>query len=315
MFASKMREIISGDDDLVMSATSEFLTQQNQFISLIESEMESIIPDSQDLIIQAMRYSVISKGKYLRPLLTIMAAKIFNPIDRGIIRTACAVELVHCYSLIHDDLPAMDDDDFRRGKPSCHIAFGEATAILAGDSLLTLAFQILADHNTHFDPKIRSNSVYCLANYIGYKGMAGGQMLDLQFENQKMSLEDILEMQKMKTGYLFAAAVTLGAMAAGATDHDIEILRTSALQFGTAYQIQDDLLDVLGSQEVLGKKSAKDKIAGKATIIDIIGEEKSKKMIAEMMQNSINSLSKLDRNPENIKDFLILMDYIMKREH
>lgn len=220
-------------------------------------------------VIAAMRYAALGPGKRLRPFLVVECAALFD-VPRGqALRAGAALECVHCYSLVHDDLPAMDDDDLRRGRPTVHRAFDEATAILAGDALLTYAFEILADAATHADPAVRLQLIAGLARAAGMAGMVGGQMLDIEAESRVDSnISDIIRIQSLKTGALFRFACEAGALLGGA---DPSPLGQYADNIGLAFQIADDILDVESSPETLGKATQKDKSKGKATFVDVLG--------------------------------------------
>ncbi len=244
-------------------------------------------------VIEAMRYASIGQGKRIRPFFVTESARILDAPAEGALRTGVALECVHCYSLVHDDLPAMDDDDLRRGKPTCHKAFDEATAILAGDGLLTLAFEILADPLTHADPKVRIELIANLARAAGHAGMVGGQMLDLEAEQQSASdLDHIILMQGMKTGALFRYSLEAGAIVAEAAPADRAALVTFADKIGLAFQIADDLLDVESTPEKLGKATQKDRSAGKATFIDHLGLDGAKARATALTAEAIAALDR-----------------------
>ena len=217
---------------------------------------------------EAMRYAALGGGKRLRPFLLIQSAALFDVPEADAFDAACALECVHCYSLVHDDLPAMDDDAVRRGRPTLHVAFDEATAILAGDSLLTLAFEIISAPETHADPAIRAELLHLLAKASGWQGMALGQALDLSAEQRPFSPEETVAMQALKTGALFRFACEAGAILGGA---DPAPLLRFAEKIGLAFQIADDILDVESTPEALGKATQKDKGMGKATFVDLLG--------------------------------------------
>ncbi|MGB8315054.1 MAG: polyprenyl synthetase family protein [Aestuariivirga sp.] len=236
----------------------------------------------------AMRYATLGAGKRLRPFLVIESARLFNVPPARALRVGAALECVHCYSLIHDDLPAMDNDDMRRGKPTTHKQFDEATAILAGDALLTLAFEILADGQTHPDAKVRSALVLELAKASGKDGMAGGQMLDIEAESEAAAaLAAILRIQSHKTGALFRFACEAGAILAGA---DAAPLRRYADGIGLAFQIADDLLDLQATPEQVGKATQKDRRKGKATFVSLMGAAAAKAKAAELVRGAIAAL-------------------------
>jgi farnesyl diphosphate synthase len=234
-------------------------------------------------LVDAMRYGVLGGGKRLRPFLLVESARILGAGGEGVLRAACALEMVHCYSLVHDDLPAMDDDDLRRGRPTLHKATDEATAILAGDSLLTYAFDVMADEATHPDAQCRAALVLGLARAAGLGGMAGGQMLDLEAEGRyadgpRHALPDpeIRRLQAMKTGALIAYATEAGAIVAGARPEDRATLCAYGKALGATFQIADDILDVESTSEALGKATGKDAGRGKATLVDALGLEEAR---------------------------------------
>jgi farnesyl diphosphate synthase len=240
-------------------------------------------------LLSAMRYAALGAGKRLRPFLVLESARLFNVPRACALRVGAALECVHCYSLVHDDLPAMDDDDLRRGKPTAHKKFDEATAILAGDSLLTLAFEILTLEDTHPDAKIRSALVLELAKASGKDGMAGGQMLDIEAEKGSSSaLDHILRIQSHKTGALFRFACEAGAIMAGT---DRSPLRRYADDIGLAFQITDDLLDLESTPAELGKATQKDSGKGKATIASLIGRDAAQLKAQELAESAIAALS------------------------
>ena len=224
-------------------------------------------------LLDAMRYACLDGGKRLRPFLLVETAALFGVDNPGVLRAAAALEVLHCYSLVHDDLPAMDDDDLRRGRPTTHRAFDEATAILAGDSLLTLAFDVMADPQTHPSPDIRIKLVRGLAQAAGLGGMAGGQALDLAAETAAapLSASAIMQLQIMKTGALILYAVEAGALIGGADAGQQAHLRDYATALGAAFQIADDLLDAQGDAARLGKATGKDAAANKATLVQALG--------------------------------------------
>ncbi len=242
----------------------------------IEMTLDRLIPRGngpEQRVLDAMRYACLNGGKRLRPFLVLESAKLFGVPRSRALRVGAAVEFVHCYSLVHDDLPAMDDDDLRRGQPTCHKKFDEATAILAGDGLLTLAFGVLADEQTHPNPAIRTELVAALAGGAGATGMVGGQMFDLDAERngRSYSLLDITRLQSMKTGRLVDVACQAGAILGEASSAARAALAAFARDLGLAFQIADDLLDAEGSEAVVGKKVGKDAVAGKATFITHLG--------------------------------------------
>jgi farnesyl diphosphate synthase len=246
-------------------------------------------------LVAAMRHALLASGKRFRPFLVVECARLFRPEDveeDGLWRAAAAVECLHTYSLIHDDLPAMDDDDLRRGKPTVHRAFDEATAILAGDSLLTLAFDLLAHDDSHPDPAIRAGLVAILARACGVGGMAGGQMLDLAAEKETPDAEEIRTILLMKTGALFAAACEIGAAWAGAGDDDRAALADYGRRLGLAFQIADDLIDVHATPETAGKATGKDAGRGKATFVAVLGADRAGDLLARSVADSERCLDR-----------------------
>jgi farnesyl diphosphate synthase len=238
-----------------------------------------------------MRHATLGGGKRLRPFLVVETARMLGREGLAAMRAGAAIELLHCYSLVHDDLPAMDDDDMRRGRPTVHRAFDEATAILAGDALQTLAFEVLADPETHRDAQVRAELVLGLARAAGLAGMAGGQMLDLAAEgrygatsSQEMQIRQI---DAMKTGAIIAFAVEAGAIVARADDAARANLIRFGRAIGQAFQIADDLLDREGSAEAVGKRTGKDQQHGKATLIDLLGIEAARNECARLVDEAL----------------------------
>lgn len=226
-------------------------------------------------LMEAMRHAVLGGGKRLRPFLAIETARMLGGSEAGALAAGAAIELVHCYSLVHDDMPAMDDDDLRRGKPTVHKAYDEATAILVGDALQTLAFEVLADAAWQPNPAIRADLVLGLAKASGLGGMVGGQLLDLGAEGRfgpvSLDVDDTLQLQAMKTGAILAFSVEAGAIVGGATAEQRKTLLRYGHALGQAFQIADDILDREASPEAMGKATGKDKDAGKATLVDRLG--------------------------------------------
>jgi farnesyl diphosphate synthase len=241
---------------------------------------------------EAMRYAALGGGKRLRPFLLISSARLFGVKEEDALPAACALECVHCYSLVHDDLPSMDDDAVRRGRPTLHIAFDEATAILAGDALLTLAFEILADPHLNKVPAVRAELVFLLAKAGGWRGMALGQALDLAAERQGFNKANVATMQALKTGALFRFACEAGAVLGGAGPSDRAALLAYASTFGQAFQLADDLLDAEGDADALGKAVAKDAGRGKATLVALLGLEGAKARLAALVAEAETALAR-----------------------
>lgn len=251
----------------------------------IAKTIERLLPESEQAearLFDAMRYAATGGGKRLRPFLVMQSAKLFSVDSSRARRVAAALEMVHCYSLVHDDLPAMDDADLRRGKPSVHVKYDEATAILAGDALLSLGFEILADSKTHEDPRVRCELVTLLAKASGGHGMVGGQMLDLIGEEEDFDVGTISRLQRLKTGMLMAFACEAGAILGKSDEPHRKALRNYAHDLGLAFQVTDDILDVEADPLETGKPANQDEAAGKATFVTTLGKEKAR-MRAEML--------------------------------
>jgi farnesyl diphosphate synthase len=265
--------------------------------SAVERVLEPILNRSSGLearVIDAMHYAVFSGGKRLRPFLVLASSELFDVERKRALRVAAAIECVHCYSLVHDDLPAMDNDDLRRGKPTVHIKFDEATAILAGDALLTLAFEILASPETHDDPNVRLKLISALAKASGHHGMVGGQMIDLMAADHELDQAAVCRLQQMKTGALISFSVEAGAIMGHASESARGSLQGYARDLGLAFQVADDLLDAEGSIENTGKAVGKDVAAGKATLVSIMGLERAKQQAGLLTDQAIDHLSGFD---------------------
>lgn len=283
-----------------MSDTAErnFLRRLDAVSAATETALTALLRDQPERgeifrparLVQAMRHAARG-GKRLRPFLLIESAALFAVPEASALPAACALECVHCYSLVHDDLPAMDNDDLRRGEPAVHRAFDQATAILAGDSLLTLAFDILARETAHPDPAIRAALISTLARASGIGGMAGGQMLDLEAEGRfapggrplSLNVREIERLQAMKTGALLAAACEAGAILGGASAEHRRALAGYARAFGLAFQLSDDLIDAEGDTQSVGKRTHKDAAHGKATLVGELGAAAARSKLAELV--------------------------------
>jgi len=268
----------------------QYLDEQR---ALIDQELDRLLPPEDAFpqsIHQAMRYSVFAGGKRLRPILCAEAGRLLGAHAPSLLRIASALELVHTYSLIHDDLPALDNDDLRRGKPTCHRAFGESTAILTGDALLTLAYEVLAEPGlTSTECQLRI--IYELARATGTReGMVAGQVLDLEATNQDVDAGTLELIHSAKTGAFLCAAARCGAIFAGATETDLERITTYGRKIGLAFQIADDLLDVLGSSATLGKTAGKDDEQRKATYPALYGIEESRRKASVLIEEACQSL-------------------------
>ncbi len=263
-------------------------------------------------LLAAMRHGALNGGKRLRPILVLEVASLFGRSDQGVVEAACALELVHCYSLVHDDLPAMDDDDLRRGQPTVHKAFDEAAAILAGDALLTLAFDVIAGEGVHDDPSVLLRLSRGLARASGVGGMAGGQMIDLESEHLDRSEADIRQLQSMKTGALLRYACWAGAVLANAGESDLDRLTRFGEITGLAFQLADDLLDVEASAETMGKATGKDAEAGKATLVGLWGVDKTKEELDRLSKDAETLLEPYGGRADVLT---ALADYIVKRSN
>jgi farnesyl diphosphate synthase len=258
-------------------------------------------PGLEARVYEAMRYSALAPGKRMRPLLVLAGARLFGVARRSALQVAAAIEMVHAYSLIHDDLPAMDDSDLRRGRPTCHKQFDEATAVLAGDGLLTMAFEVLAHPDTHGDPAVRCELVAALAAAAGATGMVGGQMIDLIAETQALDIGAITRLQRMKTGALIAFACEAGAILAKAPLELRTALRGYAHDLGLAFQIADDLLDVEGSAAETGKPVGADAAAGKATFVSILGVERARAQAELLVGQAVAHLDLFEQRAELLR--------------
>ncbi len=253
-------------------------------------------------VVDAMRYSALSGGKRLRPFLVVMTARLYGVPDAQSLRAAAALEMIHCYSLIHDDLPAMDDADLRRGMPSVHKHYDEATAILAGDGLLTYAFQVIASPETHGNPLVTSDLVRELAIAAGADGMVGGQMIDLSPERDGLDLDGISELQRLKTGALIAFGCQAGCILGGGPAEDRTALRTYTDNIGLAFQIADDILDATGTEEDLGKPAGQDEAMDKATFVKILGLDGARSKAQALVEDACTALSRFDERADPLRD-------------
>jgi farnesyl diphosphate synthase len=286
----------------------------DQVSSEIDAQFDALLAvpgDARANLYEAMRHAAIGGGKRLRPLLVVATASLFH-VDRDVaLRVATAVECIHVYSLVHDDLPCMDDDDLRRGKPTVHRAYDDATAVLAGDSLHALAFEILASNGTHNDPFTRSELIATLALASGPEGMAGGQMMDLEAEKTSFDLSTVTRLQALKTGALIAASVEMGAILGHIPPEGRAPLRGYARDIGLAFQIADDILDVEGDEAAAGKKLHKDAAAGKATFVSLMGLERAKQQAAALVDQAVNHLASYGQEADLLRS---IAHYITERD-
>jgi farnesyl diphosphate synthase len=258
---------------------NDFGKALRQTAELIDKELAELIPENngpEKQLYDAMRYAALAGGKRLRAFLVIQSADLFSVPRIHSTRVAAAIELVHCYSLIHDDLPCMDDDDLRRGVPTVHKKFDEATAVLSGDALQSLAFEILSDPLTHPSPEVRVSLVSSLAHAIGLRGMVGGQTMDIYANSKDIDIQTITRLQQLKTGALISFACEAGAILGHASPPQRHALKAYTHDLGLAFQIADDILDIEGSVEEMGKATQKDSDAGKATFVSLMGLEDAK---------------------------------------
>ncbi len=260
---------------------------------------------------EAMRYVSLSGGKRIRPFMVRESSRLFNVAPSCALRVAAAVEMIHCYSLVHDDLPAMDDDNLRRGQPTCHIKYDEATAILVGDALLTKAFEVLAGEPTHSDPRVRSELIVEIARASGGEGMVGGQMFDLMAENQQLDMPGITHLQRLKTGVLIGFSCEAGAILGKAPETARHALHAYAHDLGLAFQIVDDILDVEGDEKEVGKKIGKDKMAGKATFVSLLGLERARSQADILADQAIQHLDLFLEKADSLRD---LAKYVVSRK-
>lgn len=288
-------------------AMAEVATDIEQLIDRLLPATE--LPEGR--LIDAMRYGSLDGGKRLRPLLTVATGEMFNVSRTCALRVAAAVEFVHSYSLIHDDLPAMDAGELRRGRPTVHRQFDEATAILAGDALLTDAFAILTDPATHEDPKIRCDLVSTLSRAAGSRGMVAGQMLDLIAERQPFDIGAITRLQRLKTGDLFAFCCEAGAVLGRASPQSRQALQKYAHDMGLAFQIADDLLDFEGREEDTGKSVGRDQVAGKATFVSILGADRARQQ-AQMLRDQ--AVAHLEPFREKADMLRAVADFVIERK-
>ena len=284
-------------NDTVITALKETAKTVDKFIN-------SVIPETagpEKRLYDAMRYSALGAGKRLRPYLVMRSAAIFGVDSECSLRVAAAIELMHAYALIHDDLPCMDDAELRRGKPALHIAYDEATAVLAGDALQCLSFEILAEADTHADPRIRADLVLRLAQASGQRGMVGGQMIDLMSETQAIDLPTISRMNRMKTGGLISFSCIAGAVLGRANPAHRLALRNYAYDLGLAFQIVDDILDHTGDRSKTGKDAKKDAKSDKTTFVDSMGLDGAQKQAKTLIEQAIDHLATFGARADSLR--------------
>ncbi|MEK7802397.1 MAG: polyprenyl synthetase family protein [Pseudomonadota bacterium] len=282
-------------------------------VQMVDKAIARLLPESnlvESPLFDAMRYGTLSGGKRLRPFMVMQSAKLFNVDPARAKRVASAIELIHAYSLMHDDLPAMDNSDMRRGKPTVHRAYDEATAVLAGDGLQTMAFAILASPETHEDPYVRCALIAALAEAAGPQGMVGGQMLDLIGESSEFDLGSISRMQRMKTGKLMAFSCEAGAILGKAGDQYRRALTSYAYDLGLAFQVTDDILDVEGNSDETGKPANQDEKAGKSTFVSTMGKDQAKQRAEMLVEQAISHLHIFQGRATMLEE---LATYVLKR--
>ncbi len=280
----------------------------------VERMLDGLLPQPQGLqgrVQEAMRYATFAGGKRLRPFLVLQCADLFGVERTRSLRAAAAIEVLHTYSLVHDDLPCMDDDDLRRGRPTTHIAFDEATAVLAGDGLLTIAFEILAHEETHPSAEVRCRLVARLAEAAGSNGMIGGQMIDMCAPDSAFGADEVVLLQRLKTGRLFEFACEAGAILAEAGAENQERLRRYARDMGLVFQITDDLLDVTSTAEKTGKAVGKDQDHGKATLVSILGVEGAREEAAKIAARAAAALEPYGKRAGALR---ALLPFLLERE-
>lgn len=278
---------VSDSDDLLKSALARVQDE-------VDRAFDAYLPvpsDSRARLVEAMRHATIGGGKRVRPLLVVAVADLYRVDRSAAIAAGCAVEAIHSYSLIHDDLPCMDDDELRHGKPTVHRAFDEATAVLAGDALHALAFDILTQSDVSSDPFVRSELVSVLARASGHEGMAGGQVMDMAADEEDYDLHQVTRLQQLKTGALLGASVEMGAILGRVPPEGRAHLRAYARDIGLAFQIADDLLDVEGDEALAGKALRKDGEQGKATFVTLMGAEKAREQARALVDQAIGHVA------------------------
>ena len=295
-----------------MIELKSYIKQKNL---IIEACLEKMIRNSQSSppLVKAMAYSLMAGGKRIRPVLCLAACEAVGGSPQDALTAACALEMIHTYSLIHDDLPAMDDDELRRGKATCHIAFDEATAILAGDALLTLAFEVLSS----VPPTDQNQAaqwlrvIQLISQAAGFRGMVQGQMLDIASEGRNLTADELKTMHRLKTGALIEASLACGALLGGADQRQTDLLNSYARKIGLAFQVADDILNVEGNPELMGKSTGTDSLREKSTYPSVLGIQASKECAEKLVQESLQDLDSFDKKADPLRS---IARYIIERK-
>ena len=314
MATQKAQQILM-QANLAQNMPDDFKARLASVAEQMEETLAAVLPapeGHQSVIMETMRYAALGGGKRLRPFLMIETARMLGLEDKGVHIAAAALECLHVYSLVHDDLPCMDDDDLRRGKPTVHKAYDEALAVLAGDGLLTHSFELLARKDVHSDPKVRLALISDLAKAGGTHGMIGGQVIDISVSESERDEVLITQLQNLKTGALIEYAVTAGATLAGASAQQHKALQNYARDMGLAFQIKDDILDVEGDADIVGKAVGKDENLGKATFVSILGLEAAREKAAELGQRAKRHLDPFGKTAQTLCD---TVDFVLNRSH
>jgi farnesyl diphosphate synthase len=303
---------------MISDLDPKFMQRLDEVADRITVALDQLIPPAsgpESQLMRAMRHGALSKGKRLRPFISIEVGRMFGAQEKSLLRAAAAVECVHAYSLIHDDLPCMDDDDIRRGQPTVHKAFDEATAVLAGDALLTLAFEIMASPETHRDAGMRCKLIERMAFAAGARGMVGGQMIDMNpvtEQGEEEPLQVLARMQRLKTGAMITFAGEVGALLGGAVEQERQAIAGYTNDLGLAFQIVDDLLDVEGEAEALGKAVDKDKDAGKMNFVTLLGVEGAQNRVRFLAAQAKQHLASFGNRATSL---LQTVDFVLIRRH
>jgi geranylgeranyl diphosphate synthase, type II len=279
----------------------------------IDAALDSMFVRTSRKLVKAMKHSLMAGGKRLRPILCLSAVETVGGNIQNAIRAACAIEMIHTYSLIHDDLPAMDDDELRRGQPTCHAAFDEATAILAGDALLTMAFEVLSSIESTQENQTLDliHVIHTLSAAAGYQGMIEGQMQDIAAEGESLALKDLEKMHVLKTGALIEASVTTGAILGKGNAFQVQQLKIYAKNIGLAFQVTDDILNIEGDPKIMGKNVGSDHVHLKSTYPLVLGMDQSKKFAKKLVSNALKALESFDTKAHSLR---AIADYIIDRK-